>query len=491
MVRKLLLSLLMSAVALSSWGQHWSVTWKAFHQHQPALDYVGTMVTKPSDGTGHSRWCIGCETLDRDYGDFSAYKEYVGELGLGYARIQSGWAKTETEKGKYDFSWLDVIVDGLLEEGVKPVMTLCYGNPVYGATKNLGSVIFDDDTTMQAWLKYVNATVRRYKDKVARWEVWNEPNLGENGKRPDLYINLLIATCREVRKVKKDAVIAGISLSGLPLDFPEAVMKGLKKQNALNLIDYVSFHPYYQNPDDATDGIKALEKLVQSYNPKLKLLQGECGAPSNLEWAHAINYREWTEYTQVKWDLRRMACDFSLDIPSSIFTIIDLVYPNMQQSFGLLRGNLLKQPVYKRPSYHGVQNLASVLTADTFADTTLTVSASTARKISCVGLSREGKVVGAMLWYGADVPSSSLEWDSLNLTIQGLAMEEPVFVEPVTGRVYEIPVLRGCKGPDYIKFHRFPLWDCPVLVMERSALDLGSSAVSVQASGSNVKDMLY
>ena len=186
-----------------------------------------------------------------------------------------------------------------------------------------------------------------------------------------------------------------------------------------------------------------------------------------------------------------MACDFSLDIPSSIFTIIDLVYPNMQQSFGLLRGNLLKQPVYKRPSYHGVQNLASVLTADTFADTTLTVSASTARKISCVGLSREGKVVGAMLWYGADVPSSSLEWDSLNLTIHGLAMEDPVFVEPVTGRVYEIPVLRGCKGPDYIKFHDFPLWDCPVLVVERNVIDLGSSTVTVQASGSNVKDMLY
>ncbi len=70
-------------------------------------------------------------------------------------------------------------------------------------------------------------------------------------------------------------------------------------------------------------------------------------------------------------------------------------------------------------------------------------------------------------------------------------MEDPVFVEPVTGRVYEIPVLRGCKGPDYIKFHDFPLWDCPVLVMERDALDLGLSAVSVQTSGSNVKDMLY
>lgn len=472
-------------------AQHWSVTWKNFNNAAPGLDQIGVLQTTPADGSGHSRWTIGCETLDRDYGDFSAYKKYVGELGLGYARIQSGWAKTETEKGKYDFAWLDAIVDGLLEEGVKPVMTLCYGNPVYGATKNLGSVIFDDETTMKAWLKYVSVTVKRYKGKVARWEVWNEPNLGENGKRPDLYINLLSRTAKEIKKADKDAVIVGISLSGLSLDFPEAVLEGLKKQGTLGLIDYVSFHPYYQNPDDATDGIKALNKLVKSYDPRLKLLQGECGAPSNLEWAHAINYREWTEYTQVKWDLRRMGCDFTMDIPSSIFTIIDLVYPNMQQSFGLLRGNLFKQPVYKRPSFHGVQNLASILTADTFADTTLAVKANTYSEISVTGLVREGKTVGAMLWYGADVPSSSLEWDYLNLTIQGLVLEDPVFVEPVTGKVFKLDVLRGCKGPDYIKFHHFPLWDCPVLVMERSALNLGESATTVQASGSDVKDMLY
>ena len=488
---KVLTLCLIFAAGFPAQAQHWSVTWKNFNNAAPGLDRIGVLQTAPADGSGHSRWTIGCETLDRDYGDFSAYKKYVGELGLGYARIQSGWAKTETEKGKYDFAWLDAIVDGLLEEGVKPVMTLCYGNPVYGATKNLGSVIFDDEATMKAWLKYVNTTVRRYKGKVARWEVWNEPNLGENGKRPDLYINLLSRTAREIKKADKDAVIAGISLSGLPLDFPEAVLEGLKKQGTLGLIDYVSFHPYYQNPDDATDGIKALDRLVKSYDPRMKLLQGECGAPSNLEWAHAINYREWTEYTQVKWDLRRMACDFTMDIPSSIFTIIDLVYPNMQQSFGLLRGNLLKQPVYKRPSFHGVQNLASILTADTFADTTLCVKADTPREVSVTGLVREGRTVGAMLWYGADVPSSSLEWDYLNLTIHGLVLEEPVLVEPVTGKVFKLDVLRGCKGPDYIKFHHFPLWDCPVLVMERSALNLGDSAVEVQGSGSSVKDMLY
>lgn len=491
-MRKPILTLVAIFIAVSASGQHWSVTWKEFHRAQPQMDLAGLLETPRSDGSGRSRWTIGCECLDRDYGDFGAYKQYLGELGLGYARIQSGWAKTEREQGKYDFAWLDAIVDGLLKEGVKPCMTLCYGNPIYGATKNLGSVIFDDEDTIKAWLKYVNATVKRYKGKVARWEVWNEPNLGENGKRPDLYVNLLIKTAGEIRKVDDKALICGISLSGLPLEFPAYVFEQLKKRNALNLIDCITFHPYYQNPDDATDGIKALDSLAKSYNPEWRLLQGECGAPSNLEWAHAINYREWTEYSQAKWDLRRMACDFSLDIPSSIFTIIDLVYPNMQQSFGLLRGNLLRKPVYKRPSYHGVQNISSILTADTYPVNTLSVRADTRKDISITGLSRDGKLVGAMLWFGAEVPSSSLEWDYLNITIYGLVLEDPVFVEPVTGRVYEIPVLRGCKGKDYIKFNDFPLWDCPVLVMERSALSLRTQfSAPIQGGGASIKDMLY
>jgi len=72
-----------------------------------------------------------CETLDRDYAKFSVYKDYVGELGVKHARIQSGWAKCEKQKGVYEFDWLDECVYGLNQQTVKPWMCLCYGNPIY------------------------------------------------------------------------------------------------------------------------------------------------------------------------------------------------------------------------------------------------------------------------------------------------------------------------------------------------------------------------
>ena len=92
--------------SIQSFAQnHYSYTWREFNYNLPKMECLGVMATAIPDGSGHSRWSVGCETLDRDYAVFGNYKEYLGELGVGYARIQSGWAKTEQKKGKYDFKW--------------------------------------------------------------------------------------------------------------------------------------------------------------------------------------------------------------------------------------------------------------------------------------------------------------------------------------------------------------------------------------------------
>ena len=58
--------------------------------------------------------------------------------------------------------------------------------------------------------------------------------------------------------------------------------------------------------------------------------------------------------------MRRMAGDRTRDIRTNIFTLIDLKYPNMLQSFGLIRSNLLHEIIYKRPSFYGVQHMVSI-----------------------------------------------------------------------------------------------------------------------------------
>ena len=117
---------------------HRSVTWEKLKVSGPVLKQIGWLDSRHSKEIASSPWSIGCETLDRDYAKFSVYKDYVGELGAKHARLQSGWAKTEKEKGKYDFAWLDYHVKGLTEQSVRPWICLCYGNPIYGSTIKLG-----------------------------------------------------------------------------------------------------------------------------------------------------------------------------------------------------------------------------------------------------------------------------------------------------------------------------------------------------------------
>ena len=188
---------------------HWSLTWKKMQTTGPELELVGALPTRTTHELGASDWSVGCETLDRDYADFDSYKPYLSELGVTSARIQSGWARCEKQKGRYDFAWIDHIVDGMLEEGVQPWINLGYGNPLYGAEKGLGSKIFTDEPTMKAWLKFVETIVARYRNKVHEWEIWNEPNLGENRTNYDAYASLLSHTVETIRRVQPDAVIIG------------------------------------------------------------------------------------------------------------------------------------------------------------------------------------------------------------------------------------------------------------------------------------------
>lgn len=75
-----------------------SITWEKLKTHPAPLPVLGHITPVPSEIGRDSWWSVGCETLDRDFTNFDNYKQYVGLTGVGYARIQSGWAKCEPVK---------------------------------------------------------------------------------------------------------------------------------------------------------------------------------------------------------------------------------------------------------------------------------------------------------------------------------------------------------------------------------------------------------
>ena len=454
-----------SSIALA---QYKNINWDLFRYSGPGLKQIGWLETKHSSEIQSSPWSVGCETLDRDYAKFSVYKNFVGELGVKHGRLQSGWAKCEKEKGKYNFEWLDSCVYGLAEQTVKPWICLCYGNPVYGSGIRLNSKIFNDEKTMNAWLKYVQATVSRYKDVVNEWEIWNEPNGGGNSED---YANLLMKTAETIKKIQPDAIIMGFALAGIPLTFTKEVFEILKANNKLNLVDRLTYHPYTKNPDDSYTEVKKLEELKNSYDPRIQLYQGENGCPSILEWGHALNYHQWTEISQAKWFLRRMAGDRMYNIPTSIFTIIDLKYFNMLQSFGLIRSNLLREIIYKRPSYYGVQHMVSIFDDSVKPEGALKYQSKSYREMTVAGFKKDGLPI-VLLWQKDRIPGDEFTWDLTNLTIEGVNFNDPVYVEMISGKVYEINKSDWSnKGTDLV-LKNLPVWDSVMMIAERSQVQI-------------------
>jgi hypothetical protein len=346
---------------------------------------------------------------------------------------------------------------------------LCYGNPLYGSNVDLGAgvaALSHSPEAMAAWLKYVEATVNRYKHVINEWEIWNEPY----GQEQD-YAPLLIATAELIKKTQPEAVILGEIGYWHNDKGRVAMLEALKSQNKLNLVDYWAYHPYTNNPDSCYALVDELKTFVQSYNPKYKLYQGEVGCPSILEWTHALANYPWTEYSQAKWDLRRMAGDRVRDIPSSVFTIIDLRYANMLQSFGLIRSNLLHEFIYKRPSYYGVQHMAGFFDDSVKAVGQLEHESSSPRTMSVAGFQKAGTSV-VLAWYSDKIPSDELKWDLVDLTIKGVKFQDPVYVEMITGKVYEIGRSDWQSAGQNTAFARLPAWDSPVMIAERAQVEM-------------------
>lgn len=459
-------------------GLRKSVTWEKICAKPAPLPVSGKVKHVKSDLERASLWSVGSETLDRDFAIFDNYIGYMGETGVGYARLQSGWAKTEKKKGKYDFEWLDHQVDGLIGEGIHPWLCLCYGNPVYADTgHDLNAGIFPDGPIMDGWLKYVRQVVRRYKGKVTMYEVWNEPDgakpaNGVKGESWREYSNLFVRTAKVIREEDPDVKIAALAAFSFSNGYFKNSLEEIQRLGGIPYTDYVTYHAYWSIPERIVKRVEELQALCNSIDPRIKVLQGESGCPAQLEYGHAMHSIEWTEYSQAKWDLRHMMINFSLGCPSSVFTMVDLNYGWMLQSYGLIRMNLKSQPQYKRPKFYAIQNVTGIFTPEMSVDKDVRLSSCNCDVPMYVfGVKKNGNTAGTVLWQCGQKPSDSLERNLVDISLDGIRLSDPVYVDMLTGYVHELPKDNVKVTDKGTSIRLLPLWDCPILIIERDMID--------------------
>lgn len=465
------------ARSAQKWEEMRCVTREKLETLDLGLEEIGRLKVRHARDIKASGWSIGCETMDRDYSDWDQYKHFVGMLGAKRGRLFSGWAKTEQEKGIYDFAWLDRQVREMAAMGVKPWICLSYGNPVWGSDFRLGmrvKQITDDPEAFKAWLRYCRACVERYKDVVDEWEVWNEPF-----KQGSEYAELFYRTAKAVKEIQPEGRVYCTAIE-FPKDYKE-VLEKLKAENALHLGSLFIYHPYDENPDMSyTKYTEPMRALVKSYDSSYDVMQGESGCPAQVEWGHALRYIEWSEYSQAKWSLRRTIGDAVRSIRSNVFTMIDLQYTFMLQSFGMLRSNTLKEVIYRRPVYFAMQNVFSTIDCDVVAESVLTNAPvrATSLAVDAEGtfdpaltvarFSRASKPL-VFCWYSGRRPSSRLTFDRVTIALDGV-FTRPVLVEMITGRVFRIPDSSVRSNASQTVLSDIPMWDSPLMIADESAV---------------------
>ena len=295
------------------------------------LEKIGKIKTYKSTEIEKSKFGIGLEKLDRNLFDPSKTYDYIQSLGMKFVRLQSGWARTEKEEGKYDFSWLDEIVDNLLIRKIEPWLCLCYGNGLYSpeANKQFGCVgvppIFTE-RERTAWNNYCVAVAKHFKGRIKMYEVWNEPDgvwCWKHGVNGTEYGEFVIRTSKAVKSVDENAKILGGSMAER---YHLKWLKDALDTGMADAIDMFTYHNYSPDLTHTPATVKTLRAILHKYGKHIKLVQGEAGSPSEINGSGAMCSGLWSEERQAKLLLRRHLYDLESDVEFiSHFTTVDMV----------------------------------------------------------------------------------------------------------------------------------------------------------------------
>lgn len=281
------------------------------HAGRAAFPAEYAVVPQPKPGSGGFFLGVNGTTLSRSHvmtggvriGKGETYEDVFRRLrlsGIGFLRLWDvgfDWRDVEPEKGKYDWTIPDFIVNGLLRAGIEPMWVLggngamlrydgereakyrdwfvrknsrTGGKPIMVGTYPM----LPDDGD---WTDFLRALANRYRGKIRHYEVMNEPNLYISDGAT--YVRYLKLTHDTLRAVDPAAKIVGVCATG---DFGGRIgeyVDSIGRAGGFGYFDIMSFHPYSAPSDltllDASEQMAGIRALVDKYAPGMPILEDE------------------------------------------------------------------------------------------------------------------------------------------------------------------------------------------------------------------------
>lgn len=287
----------------------------------------------------------------------------IADAGLQWIRMDFTWSSMEKEKGVYDFTAYEGLIDSLNKYHLKAILILDYGNELYD-----GGLAPHSPEAIGAFTRWAAAAVSHFAGNGILWEMWNEPNGDEFWKpKADVqaYIRLALATGEAIRNAAPEEIYIGPATSGVPLWFLEACFRA----GLLEYWDAVSIHPYRSdrgNPETVIKNYRDVRELIGKYAPS-----GRTIPVISSEWGYSSAWEGYTPEKQGKHLAREFLINLSEHIPVSIFydwhddgIDADSTKPVDANHFGIVAHTYYAQrdPVYNsKPAYLAAKTLTHTL----------------------------------------------------------------------------------------------------------------------------------
>ncbi len=455
------------------------------------MKVIGRMRTYKSNEINNSFVGVGFECLDRDM--FKADKCYdlLGSSGVKYARCQTGWAKCEKEKGKYDFQWLDDIIDNLSKRGLIPWFNVGFGNPLYmdniSNPTAVGCVpILYGDAAMTAWKRYVRALAQHFCGRVQHFEIWNEPDCDQfwypGERNAQQYALLVHETGNVIREVIPQAKI-GACISRFNFEYAQKLISALKPED----IDFFAYHAYSLSPENNyRESISHLKRLLKRYGfEDVSLWQGESGFPSWFPDNHWLKpVKQGSERQQAVWQLRRYFIEAHEGIElSSFFQIADMwekAYVKARETLakpaaqGILNG-LTYTP---KKSYETISRLSAFFSGDVESFDCMLTSGYEGDRDNfyakeCMAYRINGKPYFAYYVPARiedEMPVKEGFWLNVERRHGIIEIDKPVVIDMLSGDIYDVEFNDITENTYY--FEGLPYSDYPMVLCDRNAVSV-------------------
>ena len=246
-------------------------TFLANSTYSKEIDYPLNKTLNPN-----SPWGMGLYFLR--YGSDQKNREKAAQLacqaGIKWTREDFIWDIIEPEPGKFNFDFYDNIVNTSLNYGISVYGILCYWASWTEPYSMKG---------IEDFVRYTEATVNHFKDRVKHWEIYNEPNIFFWQGPKELYPELVKRCYEVIKKADPEAHVLAISTSGIDNNFIDFCLQ------ANTPFDILTIHPYRRKLDDIKfmDELKRVAQQVQNRPVWIT----EMGWSSHL-WKDGVTERE-------------------------------------------------------------------------------------------------------------------------------------------------------------------------------------------------------